>query len=312
MIFKKRPFHDLPILAVFFSWLIILSALSSCEPFQNDEGNPVLARVGEDELTLQQALLEIPEIVLQRDTLEAVEAYQNSWIDRKVIEKEAVRIGLDRDPEFIRKMNRQRAQLLENALKDLIVSEQNENLEVTREEAQNYYQIHKDRFILDERYVRFRYVTTRTRVEADNARRDIMRGIPWPDVVRSYSINPELRIRESENFVPESQALADIPIMNHYLANRIGITEISPIRQIGDHYHFVQLMEVKAEGDHPDLNWLIEQIREWLRLEKTQRLVNSYVRNLYLQAEANNEIERINVREIRQPQLEEVQMTEEN
>ncbi|MEX0994201.1 MAG: peptidyl-prolyl cis-trans isomerase [Balneolaceae bacterium] len=301
------PANHLPV------WVIgILLLTSGCSHFQSDKEDPVLARVGEDELTYQQALREIPEFVLERDTLEAIENFQNNWIERKVIEREAIRIGLDREPEFNKKVNRLRTQLLENALKDLIVSENEEDLEVTRDEAKNYYQMHKDRFILDERYIRYRYVTTRTRVEADNARRDIMRGIPWPEVARRYSLNPELRIRESGNFIPDSQALPDIPVLNHYLTNRIGITEISPIEHFEDRYHFVQLMEVKAEGDHPDLNWLIDQIADWLRLEKTQRLVNSYVRNLYLQAEANNEIDRRNVKDLQSRQPGESQLTEEN
>lgn len=309
---KLKTFFTYPNKILLLSLVPVIFLHSGCEQFQTDTDDPVLARVGDEELTLQQAMHEIPEVVLKRDTLEAIENYQNTWIDRKVIEREAMRIGLDRSDEFARKVNRLRTQLLENELKDLIMSQHSDELEVTREEAQNYYQAHKDRFVLDEQYIRFRYVTTNTRVEADNAKRDIMRGIPWPDVARQYSLDPELRIRESDNFIPESKALPDLPLMNHYLTNRIGITEISPIDHYAGQYHFVQLMEVKAEGDHPDLDWLMEQIVEWLRLEKTQRLVNSYVRNLYLQAEANNEIERNNVNDIQAPQLQEILITEEN
>ncbi|HBQ58963.1 MAG TPA: hypothetical protein DD671_04890, partial [Balneolaceae bacterium] len=37
-------------------------------------------------------------------------------------------------------------------------------------------------------------------------------------------------------------------------------------------------------------DWLIEQIKEWLTLEKRKRAFNTYVKNLYLQGQANNEI----------------------
>jgi hypothetical protein len=38
------------------------------------------------------------------------------------------------------------------------------------------------------------------------------------------------------------------------------------------------------------LDWLIGQIEDWLTLEKRKRAFNTYVKNLYLQGQANNEI----------------------
>ena len=55
--------------------------------------------------------------------------------------------------------------------------------------------------------------------------------------------------------------------MNRYL-QRIGITEISVIEQVGNEYHFVQLLEEKPKGEHPDLEWLLSEIQQWLLLEK--------------------------------------------
>ncbi len=89
-------------------------------------------------------------------------------------------------------------------------------------------------------------------------------------------------------------ALAHHEVMNTMI-RRIGITEISPIRRVNGDYHFVQLMETRPEGGHPDLDWLIGQIKEWLLLERRRRHFNSYVKNLYLNAQSNNEIDTYNV-----------------
>ncbi len=266
----------------------------SCEQFQYDSDDPVLARVSDERLTLQAAVESIPRDILRQDSVEAIKQYQSTWVEQKVLEKEARRIGLDNNRDFQQRVERLKSQLLQSALRDAIISQHKDELDVSVEDAQNYYQANKDRFILDERYVRFRHMTTRTRVEADNAKRDIMRGNSWPDVANRYSINPELQIRESERFVPISMAASDVSRMNRFL-NQIGITEISPIQQYGGNFHFVQLMEERPEGDHPDLDWLIDQITQWLYLERSQRVINSYKRNLYLQAEANNEIDKMNV-----------------
>ncbi len=121
-----------------------------------------------------------------------------------------------------------------------------------------------------------------------------MRGIPWDTVAQKYSKYPDLKIRESERYWPISIAGGDISMLNRYL-NIIGPSEISPTYRSGNEFHFVQLLEERPRGDHPDLDWLIDQIEEWLTLEKRKRAFNTYVKNLYLQSQANNEIKIYNV-----------------
>ena len=266
---------------------LMLSA--SCDPGTESDDSLVIASVGDRSLTIKQALNVIPSTIIEQDTMSAVLNYKNQWIESSLTIKEAGRLNLEDDPDIQWRLERLKNQLLENALKEHILAEHKNELVISRDEAQNYFQAHKEKFILDERYVRFRHITTRTRAEADNARRDIMRGRSWDQIVMEYSINPELRLRESTQFWPISMAVADIPMLNRYL-NVIGITEISPVYTFRGQFHFVQLMEERNKGDHPDFDWLIPQIEEWLRLEKSKRITNAFIRNLYLQAESNNEI----------------------
>lgn len=286
---RTRYFFTLCILAI--------SMTASCSRPISSSSSPVLARVEHAILTLDDALKEIPDNVLEQDTLNALANYTEQWANSQVAIQEAERIGLANSPDVRKKIDRLRGQLLEDALKNFVLNEHKNDLEVSREEAQNYYQAHKDQFALNERYIRFRHLTARTRTEADNAKRDLMRGVPWQDVVREYSVNSDLQYRESNQFWPVSMAASDNPMMNRYL-NIIGITEISPIQSHNGYYHFVQLLEIRPEGDHPDLEWLIPQITEWLRLDKARRITNGYIRNLYLKSEANNEIDRATVTEI--------------
>lgn len=276
--------------------------MSGCNQGTEDPQDPILASVGNETLTLGTALASIPHSVLAQDTLSAIQTFQDNWIDQKLLQREAERIGLDNNRQIQRQLERIRASLLREALHDLILEEHKEELEVSVEEAQNYYQANRDRFVLEERYVRFRHLTARTRVDADNARRDIMRGIEWADVAERYSVSPELQIRQSERFLPVSMAIPDNPRLERYL-DLIGISEISPIESHNGQFHFIQLMEERPQGDHPDLDWLIEQIQQWLYLEKAQRLINTYKRNMYLQAEANNEIDKRNVEELNESEI---------
>ncbi|PWN07595.1 peptidyl-prolyl cis-trans isomerase [Rhodohalobacter mucosus] len=275
----------------------VLFLLAQCTPTYQSDNSPVLASVGNQSLTINEALSQIPGSVMNEDSVQAVQSFIDQWIEKQVAVRQAERMGLQNSASVREKMERLRRQILEEALREQLLLQNLDEVEVTRDEAQNYYQAHKDQFILSERYVRFRHITTRTRTDADNANRDLMRGDEWEDILERYSVNPERQLRESNQFWPISMAAETIPMLNRYL-NVIGLTERSPIHYFGGEYHLVQLMEERPAGEAPDLEWLIPQIEEWLRLEKARRITNSYIRNLYLEANSNNEIRVANVNEI--------------
>lgn len=253
-----------------------------------------LARVGDHILTVDAAREQIPDFILQEDSISAYRNITEEWVRKQVILQEARRLQLHRDREVQKRLQRLEEEILTQALKEYVLGNYEGEVTVTDEEARNYYQANKNQFVLNERFVRFRHMVTNSIESARGAKRDLMRGIEWPEVAREYAVNPEAQIQQSEKFWPISMALNEIGIMNRML-QRIGITEISPIHRVGSQYHFVQLVETRAEGDHPDLDWLIDQIKEWLILEKRRRHFNSYVKNLYLKAQSNNEIDTYNV-----------------
>ena len=277
--------------------LFVMLLTAACQATFDSDDSEVIATVGNKALTLNNAFDQVPQTVLQYDSLTAVNNYLDQWIKSNIKVQHAERVGLHNNTDVAEKLERARKQVLEDALKQYILSVHQSELEVTREEAQNYYQAHKDQFILDERYVRFRYITTRTRTEAENANRDLMRGVDWEQILEDYSVDPDRQLRESNQFWPISMAVSDVPMINRYL-RIIGLSERSPIHQFRNQYHLVQLLESRPAGDHPDLDWLIPQITEWLKLEKARRITNNYLRNLYLEAEANNEVSKASLQDI--------------
>jgi hypothetical protein len=276
---------------------LFLFLLYGCSDTARAPGNEVIASVAGKQLTLEQALNEIPSFVLHQDTLSAVYSFANRWVEQQVAIGHARQIGIDQTPDFQEKINRYHEQLLQSMLKEYVLQEHQDEVQVSRQEAQEYYQTHRDQFVFDENYVRVRYLTTRTRTEAENANRELAGGRDWEEIVEQYSVDPEFQLRQSTQFYPISMALADITPLHQQLQN-MGITERSAIHFFRGQYHFAQLMEIKTEGEYPDLDWLIPQITEWLKLEKARRITNAYLRNLYLQAETNNEIDLSNVSEI--------------
>lgn len=278
-------------------YILLLSALlliiSSCQ--KDSSTQPViLAEVGNLQLTKAAAKAEIPTHIFQSDSASAYLNYRDNWVRRQVILQEAERLNFTQRKGVQEKLQRIREEYILQAVQDYIITEFEGDIDVSEQEARNYYQQNKDKFTLDERYVRYRHLIASSNNGAEQAKRDLMRGIEWETVAKQYSKHADLKIRESERFWPISIAGGDITMLNRYL-NIIGPSEISPTYRSGNEYHFVQLLDERPEGDHPDLDWLIGQIKEWLTLEKRKRAFNTYVKNLYLQGQANNEIKIHNV-----------------
>ncbi len=277
--------------------LAVTCMLCSCTAGENESDNRYLARVGEEYLTVEEARSDLSPSLLKADSLRALRNYREQWIRDRLMVREANRMGLHQNEEVRRKMERARREVLREAIRSQIFQQYGEDAEVSDEEARNYFQTHRDQFILQERYVRFRHMVARTIQQARSARQELLQGMEWPEVARRYALDPERALSESEQFWPISMAAAENEVMHRYL-EVIGQQEISPVRRVGSTYHFVQLMETREEGEQPELDWLISRIKEWLKMEKRRRYFSSYIKNLYLRAESNNEIETFNVLEM--------------
>lgn len=274
---------------------IILSFLLASACSRSEQSDVVLlAQVGEHTLTLEDAHKDIPAHLFQSDSINAIIQYRDDWVRRQLILNEAERLNFSERESVKARLQRMREEFIIQAVQDFIIAEMQQEVTVTEEEARNYYQENKEKFVLDERYVRYRHLIAKTRSDAEKATNDLHYGRSWEEVAAKYSLYPDLKIRESERFWPASVAGGDIEMLNRYL-QLIGPSEISPIHYSGGFYHFVQLLEEKPKGEHPDLDWLIEEIKHWLVLEKRKRAFNTYVKNLYLQGQANNEIKVFNI-----------------
>ncbi|MEX0723968.1 MAG: peptidylprolyl isomerase [Gracilimonas sp.] len=263
---------------------------------QKDIGSSeiVLAEVGNQVLTKEHARSEIPPHIFEDDSATAYLNFRDEWVQRQIILQEADRLNFSNRQDVQKRLQRLEEEYILQSVQDYIISEFEEGMEVSDQEARNYYQQNKDKFTLEERYVRYRHVIAESNADAERAKRELMQAVEWETVAERYSKYSDLKIRESDRFWPISIAGGDISMLNRYL-RIIGPSEISPTYRSGNEFHFVQLTEERPAGDHPDLDWLIDQIKEWLILEKRKRAFNTYVKNLYLQAQANNEIKIFNV-----------------
>ena len=268
--------------------LFVIIVLGGCNQAKPPSDEQVIARVGNQFLTLEQVLREIPPFALEQDQYQAIQSFRDEWLRTTVLQREALRNNLHRNPQIRERLEQSEREILRNALREGILA--THPISISDAEVRDYYNLHRDNFVLQERYLRVRHVVTQTLDESRDAKNDLMRGIGWEAVVERYAIQPEETLLRANQFFPESTLFTNNPPMREYL-RVMGITEISPIRSFEGRFHFIQIMEDRPAGEHPDLEWVFDQIRTWLEMEKRRRTIRIFEQNLILQAEANNEIE---------------------
>ncbi len=272
--------------ALFLVSLFLIAA--SCEHRPVDTDDIVLAEAGNYVLLLSDVRNNVPDEVYEADSLRVILNYQQNWVNRKLKVMEARRLRLDQNHEVQRRIRQATESILVDAFNEAVYLDMKDET-VTQSEAQSYYESNKDKFILAERHIRYRHIMAASLTDAQNARNALLRGHSWTNVAEQYSVNPQKAIRTSRQFFPASTAAMHYEEMNSFL-QLIGVTEISPIRRIGDHYHFVQLMDSRDAGEHPQVEWVIGQITEWLLLEQRRKHLRSVEQSLFLKAQANNEL----------------------
>lgn len=268
--------------------ILLFTTTLACEQVEKLPSGTPVAKVGNAVLHEEDLLELYPEGFSQDQKNVLKQQLVENWIKEQLLIQEAIRTRLAERADVLKRMEKARQEVLAQAMRESWLKNM-DSLNVSKVEAQTFYEKNKTQFVLQERHVRFRHIQTADLESSRNAKSELLRGIPFNTVVERYALEKTATITNSETFQPISVAIAGLPEMNRYL-QVMGINEISPIRLLDGRYHFVQLTEERAAGEHPDMDWILGRITDWLLLEKKRKIIQSLERELYLKAEISNEI----------------------
>lgn len=274
--------------AIIVSFLFI--SLISCSNKTSTPGPSILAMVGPDVLTEQMVLTQYPDNWQATvDSTLLIEKIQTSWVRDQLLLRHAEQLRVQSNKEYQTELENLKRELLIKSVTEQILSRNPKQFDVSLEEASEFFQQNKESLSLDEDFVRIRPFSSSSKRDAESAREALFRGGDWEQIVSRFSYKRDEQLEYANLFIPISQAFIEVPPLHRMLPN-LGITEVSEIVSYQGAYHFVQVLEVIPKGESGNLDWTISQIQLWLREEKKRKYLNSYIRNLYLQAESNNDI----------------------
>jgi hypothetical protein len=217
------------------------------------------------------------------DTSAAIEPqvreFAQNWVDNELLYQEATNRGYENVPAVTEPLQEIKQRLAVNVFLQKEVYEK-VVLKVSQEEEQQYYDTHKQEFLLTEDRVKLSYLVFDNRDTAANFRTEVLRGTPWNEALTRLTRNRESRVvlesAESQFFSQSTIAPAEL----WKVIQTMNINEVSfPVRTaVGFYILYLQGKQIK--GEIAALESVRNEIQQRMIREKRQRGIDSLLTDL--------------------------------
>ena len=224
------------------SVLIFLILFGSFGCTGQSQRENVVARVGNQVLTLE----EIDVLTSSRNdspvSAEAKREFIRQWVDTQVLYREALRENLHKDKKFRRAINQMKKELLVAELMERRIGSE---MAIANWEIEKYYEDHRSEFVLTKPLVRARHILVNSIEKASQVRNRLVQGEAFDALVTETSIDTathetggDLGTFFEDDVAPEIASAAF----------SLQIDEISEPVQTEWGYHIIQVTDMKPEG----------------------------------------------------------------
>lgn len=239
------------------------------KPFRDD--TRVLARVDGEELRV--SALFSPE---KTPSPLAVERLVQNWIDRKVVDLEALRRGYHERSPLREQVRRYRDQILKRVFIGTVVLPQ-----IKRDDRslREYYKRNMDRYRRPTRY-RLQEIVLKSREDAEEVLKQLKKGADFGWLARTRSVASTSK-RGGEVGWVTLDGLSE-PVRNAVRGLTVG--GISGVIDDGEHYRIVRLVD-RREGQVPDFGEIRSRVLSDYTREEITKKLREYVEQLRRDAE---------------------------
>jgi len=241
-----------------------------------------LAMVNGIPITREEFLIYIePYPIRMKENLQGREYVLNALTDQILLEGEAKRMGLDRDADYVRKVDSYRRNLLNNMLFE--AANQGE-FEVTPQEAQEYYKTHPEEFDRPER-VHARHILLAGEAEAKQALKKIKKGGSFEQLARELSTDASTSARGGDLGPFSREQRPELADAAFSISKPGGIT--GPVKT-GRGFHLLQLVRripAKKESFEQIRDSLMSRLRARKRQEVKKQLLEKLREGAQIQVE---------------------------
>ena len=248
--------------------LLVTVLLPACDRSQ-DQGL-IVAQVGDAVLTIADLQAQQPADLNSAERASIIE----NWVREELLYQEALDRELDQKPSIQELIEQTRRSLL---VADLLNTEfDGREVQLPEASTQQYYDQHKDEFLLIQPQMRARHILVATLRDANAKLQDLKRGDSFEQLAREHSRDPDTRFSGGDlGYFSED----DDPILWESCQN-LPLNSLSkPIRsEYG--YHIIQVLERQEAGTPKELDQVRPQIVEGLVNQEYQQRLEDLIAHL--------------------------------
>jgi peptidyl-prolyl cis-trans isomerase C len=237
------------------------------------EGQDVIAKVNGAKLTREDLRAEIPPDYYDSVTLDQKRDFVEQWIDSEVLYQEALRRGLQRQPETKKRIRSSEKNIL---ISELIQQELDARIRVSTEEAREYYQTHTEEFTRQQDEMRANQILVPTLEEANAVRRQIQEGADFSRLARELSDDPSSIQGGDLGYFTRDDLLSEI---SKAVFEATPGTLLKPIKtEFG--YHVLLVTDVQKAGTVLAFELVQDEIIGRLSREKERQELDLFLQEL--------------------------------
>ena len=230
---------------------LLALVLTACATEQ--DASPVVAHVGPATLTRADLEEQVTDALDPEGTLASRRAFVDEWVREQLLYQEAEDAGLATSPMLQR--------LIEQARRDLLVAAflnqqfEDEEVEITESDIENYYYLHADEFARLEAEVRLQHILLQSRRDANALRQKLVAGsVSFDEAARQHSLDAATNLSAGD---VGYFSVEDDPLLWE-VSQDLTLNRISKPISTERGYHLVRVLD-RAE---PGTTMEVEQVRE--------------------------------------------------
>ena len=268
--------------------LIALGAACACQMVNRVSdtaaelfGDAVVARVGPHRLTRSELADYIPTGVSSEDSLGLAQQYIKAWAEELLFVDLAETRLSDDEKDVTKELEEYRRTLLKYRYEERYINERLDTL-ISDEEVRDYYQAHKDKFLVDRPLLKTRYMVIPAGSRNLRKLKELMASEDVVDAVAADSLAFTAAIK----YVDSSDNWMDAIL----LARDLGTDEVSMMKALrgrfielkGDdgNLRVAYVVDIVQKGSPAPLDYCAERIEDIILSARKHELVSSLERDL--------------------------------
>jgi EpsD family peptidyl-prolyl cis-trans isomerase len=223
--------------------LVFLAAvLSACAQKPVEQKGPSLAKVGSSQITqadFNRELQALPDYAQRMfEGTAGKEKLLDEIVNKEVLYQEAQKKGMDKNPDFVRKLEDFKKMTL---ISELLEKEIMSTAKVSDQEAREYYEKNKQDFAPVDQ-IRLSHILVKTEEDADSVLQRLKKGEKFDAIARKESIDKESAQKGGDlGYFSRGQKVPDFV----RTAASLKVGEISSPAKSADGYHVVVVTDKK-------------------------------------------------------------------